>query len=284
MRVCNIFNPCTGILIIIFEVMSKLALLLVLFGVWISLLTLLPAYMLMSGQYTLVRNDNSDRVPIEDHERWQQQHNLRLDDESDEPHVRHVTTITGTTHQDQFENVSVEGIGSLGLQVELQRLLNIDETDPRAAFDMVVALSSLLPKITNISRLKTPSPETFRNYIAAVGLPVIFTDMLEDQLLSKWTWDYVRAKWGDHVFHNTRQGNYSTRTTKSGKHFVNRVSVRLADFIDVVTGKREPSKYEEGLYITKQRVIPVEALETEFYYPPFYPGSHKNCYLEPTGW
>jgi len=60
--------------------------------------------------------------------------------------------------------------------------------------------------------------------------------------------------------------------------------VSLADFIDIATGKRKPKKGEQGLYITKQRVIPKEALEKEFYYPPFYPGSHKQCYLEPTAW
>lgn len=175
--------------------MSKLALLLVLFGVWISLLTLLPAYMLMSGRYTLVRNDDNNRVPTQSHERWQQ----HRQDESDELNVHHVTKITGTTYLNQFKNAAVEGIGSLGLQAELQKVLAIDEMDPRAAFDQVVALSFLLPKITNISRLQTPSPEAFRNYIASVGLPVIFTDLLEDQLLSKWTWEYVQARWGDHT-------------------------------------------------------------------------------------
>ena len=167
----------------------------------------------------------------------------------------------------------------------LETVLETNESNPRAAFEQVIALSSLLPRIRNISRIKTPSPEAFRSYIAPVGLPVIFTDMLDKQPLARWSWDYVKTRWGDHVFHNTRQGNYSdTKTTKSGKYFVNRVSVRLSDFIDIVTGKKPPSKGEEGLYITKQKVIPREALETEFYYPPFYPGSHRDCYLEPTGW
>lgn len=167
----------------------------------------------------------------------------------------------------------------------LETVLETNESNPRAAFEQVIALSSLLPKIRNISRIKTPSPEAFRSYIAPVGLPVIFTDMLDKQPLARWSWDYVKTRWGDHVFHNTRQGNYSdSKTTKSGKYFVNRVSVRLSDFIDIVTGKKPPSKGEEGLYITKQKVIPREALETEFYYPPFYPGSHRDCYLEPTGW
>ena len=164
-------------------------------------------------------------------------------------------------------------------------LLNSTEThDQRAAFEQVVALSSLLPRLTNISRLATPSPEAFRNYVAPVGLPVIFTDMLKGSRLQKWSWDYVRAKWGHHVFHNTRQGNYSSKKSASGKYSVNRVSVTLGDFIDVATGRREPRVSEVGLYITKQKIIPPEDLETEFVYPPFYPGPHKTCYLEPTAW
>ena len=163
-------------------------------------------------------------------------------------------------------------------------LRKVDESSPRAAFEQVVALSTLLPKITTISRLKTPSAETFRNYIAPVGLPVIFTDMFDGSLLRQWNWDYVRAKWGKQVFHNTRQGNYSTKKTSSGKYSINRVSVSLGDFIDVVTGQRAAKEHERGLYITKQRVIPTEALEAEFFYPPFYPGPHKSCYLEPTAW
>lgn len=163
-------------------------------------------------------------------------------------------------------------------------LRKADDSGPRSAFEQVVALSTLLPKITNVSRIKTPSAETFRDYIAPVGLPVIFTDMFDGSLLRQWTWDYVRAKWGTQVFHNTRQGNYSTKKMSSGKYFVNRVSVTLGDFIDVVTGQRAAREHEKGLYITKQKVIPTEALEAEFFYPPFYPGPHKSCYLEPTAW
>ena len=163
-------------------------------------------------------------------------------------------------------------------------LRNAEKSDERADFEQVVALSTLLPRLRNISRLKTPTPETFRNYIAPVGLPVIFTDMFDGSQLRQWNWDYVRAKWGHHVFHNTRQGNYSSKKTTAGKYFVNRVSITLGDFIDVVTGKREAKTSEKGLYITKQKVIPQEELETEFVYPPFYPGAHKKCYLEPTAW
>ena len=167
----------------------------------------------------------------------------------------------------------------------VKTLLNSTEThDQRAAFEQVVALSSFLPRLTNISRLATPSPEAFRSYIAPVGLPVIFTDMLEGSRLRQWSWNYVRAKWGHHVFHNARQGNYSTKKSASGKYTVNRVSVTLGDFIDVATGRREPRESEVGLYITKQRIIPPEDLEREFVYPPFYPGPHKSCYLEPTAW
>lgn len=169
---------------------------------------------------------------------------------------------------------------------ELQKIIYAHprSADPRVAFDKVVALSSLLPKISNISRIKTPSPEVFRNDIAPAGFPVIFTDMLVGEKLGQWTWEYVRHKWGKTVYQNTRQGNYSTKTSKAGKHFVNRVTVTLEDFIDVVTGKRKAGEKEQRMYIAKKRLIPVEALEAEFYYPHFYPGAHKKCYLEPTGW
>lgn len=180
---------------------------------------------------------------------------------------------------------AVNKIDNALIRQELYTILHARESpNSRTAFDKVVALSSLLPPFVNISRMITPSPETFRIYIAPMGLPVIFTDMLKGEPLGRWTWDYVRSKWGKTVYQNIRQGNFSTKTTKSGKHIVNRVSVTLEDFIDVVTGKRAARRDEGGLYIAKKRVIPVEALEAEFLYPPFYPGSHKSCYLEPTGW
>lgn len=167
----------------------------------------------------------------------------------------------------------------------VKTLLNRTKSnDHRSSFETVVALSSLLPRMRNISRLKTPAPEAFRNYIAPVGLPVIFTDMLEGTSLRQWSWEYVRTKWGHQVFQNTRQGDYSSKKSASGKYAVNRVSVTLGDFIDVATGLREPKPSEKGLYITKQRIIPPEDLEEEFYYPPFYSGNHKSCYLEPTAW
>lgn len=243
-------------------------------SIWVVLLTILSAYMVLSGKYILVKTDEKLDMVAES-----------MLQESDGNGERH-TEIDRLFHLKRSPNLHmVERHGSsLGFQAELKKILAIDESNPRAAFEQVVALSSLLPKITNISRMKTPSPETFRNYIAPVGLPVVFTDMLEGQMLGTWTWDYVRSKWGDQVYSNIRQGNFSTKTSKSGKHTVNRVSVRLRDFIDVVTGKRKPTEKERGLYIAKKRVIPVEALEAEFYYPPFYPGPHKNCYLEPTGW
>ena len=174
----------------------------------------------------------------------------------------------------------VESIGSAALRNELKKTA----AHARAAFDKVVTLSSLLPGLKEIPRMRTSSPSFFRDYIAPVGLPVVFTDMLEGTKLSRWTWDYVRSKWGKTAYLNTRQGDYSTKTSKNGKHLVNRVTVTLDDFIDVATGKRELRKRERNMYIAKKRLIPVEALEKEFYYPPFYPGNYKKCYLEPTGW
>ena len=186
-----------------------------------------------------------------------------------------------------WENVTgpVKKIQSHMIRRELVRVLFGPESkSTRSAFDKVVTLSSLLPPLRNISRISTPSPEAFRDYIAQVGLPVILTDMLDGQRLGDWTWEYVRARWGNIEYKNTRQGNLTTKTSKNGKHIVNRVTITLNDFIDVVTGKRQPSPNEQGLYIAKKRLIPVHELENEFYYPPFYPGNHQSCYLEPSSW
>ena len=263
---------------------------------WLTILTLLPLYLLLSGTYTLVKNQKSDLIPasqvreFEGGGSWKD--NMAALEQQELRRLKRGVQVSTEKEDNMYAhgdfhsyNKAIETINSNSIRKELKNVLSLDRaSNPRADFDQVVFLSTLLPKITNISRIKTPSPEAFRNYIAPMGLPVIFTDMLEGEMLGAWTWDYVQSKWGDAVFHNTRQGNYSTKTTRLGKHFVNRVSVKLADFIDIVTGKRKPTDSEKGMYITKQRVIPVEALEAEFYYPTFYPGAHKKCYLEPTGW
>ena len=237
--------------------------------VWLVVITLTPLYMLFTGGYSLVRDDQLSHVEL-----------TRRGVSAQE--------LSRFKRQEHFtfeEAAKLDLIGSQTIQNEIQKAFSKrNVSNPRAAFEQVVVLSSLLPKITNISRIRTPGPGAFRNYIAPMGLPVIFTDMLEGEKLADWTWEYVRSKWGHIVYHNTRQGEYSTKISKLGKHYVNRVSVKLADFIDIVTGKRQPEKSEEGMYITKQRVIPVEALEQEFIYPTFYPGAKKKCFLEPTGW
>jgi len=223
-------------------------------------LTLWPMLGLFTRQYTIIRKtDSAERNDALDL-------NLKVFGSNDD------------------ERKTEDASKRLGLQVEIQKILSVNQSSPRAAFETVVALSSLLPRIKEVPRIKTPSPESFRSYIAPIGLPVIFTDMLVGTHLTDWSWDMLRAKYGHQVFHNTRQGNYSTKKTSSGKQVIGRTSISLADFIDVATGKRKPKKGEEGLYITKQRIIPKEALDEEFYYPPFYPGSHKQCYLEPTAW
>lgn len=232
------------------------AVLVVIFGTWMLLLTLLPLYIITSGKVALVSSENQARKDTVAHGRSAMRN-----------------------------RASSRSVSSRDIQSEISRILSSNYSDPRAGFEQVVALSSLLPKVTTISKMKTPTPEGFRNYIAPVGLPVVFTDMLEGTNMASWSWDYVKGKWGDHMFHNTRQGNYSTKVSKFGKHYVNRVSIRLSDFVDIVTGRRKPGVNEEGLYITKQKIIPSEELEREFYYPPFYPAPQKkNCYLEPTAW
>ena len=255
--------------------------------VWLSIITLLPLYLLFTGYFSVAKKDEYVRDP----DRWSgeavdvlQKLKRGVHAAEDKPQA-HFGGVEDEAFG-EYHHQAARTLGSAALSKEIEEAIFNDEhsTHSRAAFELVVKLSALLPKITNISRIRTPSPEAFRDYIAPVGLPVIFTDMLEGKALGKWTWDYIKSKWGETVFHNTRQGKYSTKTNKYGKHFVNRVSVKLADFVDVVTGRRAPRKDEKDMYITKQRVIPPEALEAEFYYPPFYPGEHKKCYLEPTGW
>lgn len=168
---------------------------------------------------------------------------------------------------------------------QLKLIVNkLKSTSRRNSLEHVIFLSSFLPPITNVSRMPTPSSQVFCNYISPVGLPVIFTDMLLGTKLENWSWDMVKDRWGNHIFHNTRQGNYSKKINRFGKHRINRVSVKLSRFVDLVTGTEQPNEHEQGLYITKQKILPPEALDNEFYYPPFYPGNHRTCFLEPTGW
>ena len=265
--------------------MSKNNIALALLCGWVSIITLLTLYFLFTGYLTVGKNEAVGADALGG--RWQD--HARLEKLKRGVHTVDEQLIGESEVNENnvaFGSSAVKTSSSSALSKAVVEAVFNDEhsTHSRAAFELVVVLSGLLPKITNISRMETPSAEAFRNYIAPVGLPVIFTDMLDGRKLGAWTWDYIKAKWGDTVFHNTRQGKYSIKTNKYGKHFVNRVSVRLTDFVDVVTGKKAASKEEEKMYITKQRVIPKEALEAEFYYPPFYPGSNRNCYLEPTGW
>ena len=248
--------------------MSKSNALIGLLCAWVSIITLLPLYFLSTGYLSIAGKEEVRQAPLVVGGK------IRSVEEGSRNDAASV------------QQLALNSLSSSAVRKELEEAIYNDEhaTNSRSAFELVVVLSSLLPKTTNISRMKTPTAEAFRNYIAPVGLPVIFTDMLEGSKLSKWSWDYIKSKWGDTVFHNTRQGKYSIKTNKYGKHFVNRVSVKLSDFVDVVTGVRAASKEEEKMYITKQRVIPPEALEAEFHYPPFYPGSNRKCYLEPTGW
>ena len=101
---------------------------------------------------------------------------------------------------------------------EARRLLrDIDPQSARAEFRTVAALSSLLPLLREIPRVKTPSEEDFIQHIASVGLPVIVTDMFEGTSLRRWSWKYLRARFGDVVFHNTRQGEYHDTASRLGK-------------------------------------------------------------------
>ena len=265
--------------------MSKKNFILGILCVWVSIITLLPLYLLLTGYFSVTKKESQTARFDGGGTMGGPWPHGALQKLKRKVHTENDPLVVREGRQDA-EVFAAKSVSNSALSKELTEAVFNDEhaTNSRAAFELVVVLSSLLPKVKNISRISTPSPEAFRNYIAPVGLPVIFTDMLEGTKLSSWNWDYIKSKWGETVFRNTRQGKYSNKTNRYGKHYVNRVSVKLSDFVDVVTGKRAASKDEKEMYITKQRIIPPEALQAEFFYPPFYPGSNQKCYLEPTGW
>ena len=261
----------------------RLTLAVSLVGAWVSVLTILAAYLLYSGRYALVSTSPSDgSATTYGHSRPA----MSIEEEDAGPERESEAFAAGIDTMASRWRIRSNEEAPTGPEYASTRekLDQLDARDPRVAFKQVEALSALLPKLRNISRIETPTPEAFRNYIAPMGLPVIMTGMFQGTKMSNWGWKYLRDRWGDRVFHNTRQGNYSTKSNVSGKQYIGRVSVRLSDFIDIVTGVRKPRGGEEGLYITKQDVIPPEDLEKEFYYPPFYPDTHKTCYLQPSGW
>lgn len=101
---------------------------------------------------------------------------------------------------------------------EANRLLqDIDPQSARSEFRTVAVLSSFLPLLSEVPRTKTPSAEDFIRHIASVGLPIIFTDMLKGTKLIRWSWKYLRARFGDIVFRNTRQGEYLDTANGVGK-------------------------------------------------------------------
>lgn len=226
---------------------------------WLLLVIALLAYLLLSGRYTVLAN-------------------------SDDRNLINAASETLRTSGRAANRRGDEALtlGEIGIQAKLRRILQ--EGGRRSDFELVVILSELLPPIQNVSKMPTPSREVFLDYIAPIGLPVVFTGMLAGTKLDNWSWQMVRERWGEHVYRNIRQGNFSTKVNKFGKHLVNRINVKLKDFIDVVTGARKGGEKEQGLYIAKKALFPQAELEEEFYYPPFYPGDHKSCFLEPTGW
>lgn len=101
---------------------------------------------------------------------------------------------------------------------EARRMLqDIDPHSARAEFHTVAALSSLLPPLREVPRTKTPPAEDFIEHVASVGFPIILTDMIEGTRLRRWSWKYLRARFGDTVFHNTRQGEYFDTANRLGK-------------------------------------------------------------------
>ena len=151
------------------------------------------------------------------------------------------------------------------------------------SLDTLQRASALLPRIKLIARMQTPSPEVFSNYIAPVGLPVVFTDMISQGVLSKWSWEYIRSKYGHLQFGDVRQGNYTDEKSASGKKHINRVKMSIKDFVDIVTGLREAREQEELVYFAKKGLISAQEFDQEIGYPPFY-GDAENCFLTPSVW
>lgn len=149
--------------------------------------------------------------------------------------------------------------------------------------DNLQRASSLLPRIKQVVRMKTPPPDLFSSYIAPVGLPVVFTDMISQEVLDKWDWEYISAKYGHLKFADVRQGEYKDETNKSGKKIVNRISMSIKDFVDITTKKREAFEEEELVYFAKKGLLTQEEFGKEIGYPPFY-GNPEACFLPPSVW
>ena len=157
--------------------------------------------------------------------------------------------------------------------------------DGRKMFKLIQAFGSLLPRIQHVTKMGTPSVDQFRNYIAPAGLPVVFTDMYKSHPLRKWSWETLKKQYGHLKYDDVRQGALHNDTSQFGKRNVNRVSVKLSDFIDLVSGARKAKgSAEEGLYIAKKQLLPKEAVQKEFPYPPFYSGNMDTCFTEPSSW
>ena len=151
------------------------------------------------------------------------------------------------------------------------------------SLDTLLRASALLPRIKLITRMQTPSPEVFSNYIAPVGLPVVFTDMISKDVLSRWNWEHIRSKYGHLQFGDVRQGNYTDEKTASGKKHINRVKMSIKDFVDIISGLREAREEEELVYFAKKGLISTQEFRQEIGYPPFY-GDAENCFLTPSVW
>lgn len=159
------------------------------------------------------------------------------------------------------------------------------QKDARKMFKLIQAFGSFLPRIQEITRMPTPSVDVFRKYIAPAGLPVVFTDMYKNHPLRQWNWSALKKKYGHLQYQDVRQGALQNDSSLYGKKMVNRVNVKLSDFIDLVTGQRKATgSKEEGLYIAKKQLLPKSVLQKEFPFPPFYSGAMENCFTEPSSW
>ncbi|KAI6655160.1 Transmembrane and coiled-coil domain-containing protein 3-like [Oopsacas minuta] len=151
------------------------------------------------------------------------------------------------------------------------------------SLDTIQRASSLLPRIRQVARMKTPSSDLFNSYIAPVGLPVVFTDMISQEVLSKWHWEYISSKYGHMLFGDVRQGEYKDEISKSGKKIINRVRMSIKDFVDITTNKREAREEEKLVYFAKKGLITSEEFGELIGYPPFY-GNPESCFLTPSIW
>lgn len=192
--------------------------------------------------------------------------------------VNHGATIAHTVD----DSCKYSGYIPLYEQIDKKWLQGWESKDNKT-IDYVRRASTLLPRIKRVVKIDNPTSEMFRDYIAPVGVPVVMRGLITKMVLTKWTWGYIKTKYGHIKFDGVRQGEYTGEKTKTGKNIVKRVSITLRDFVDVIINARESKEQEKQLYIAKKDLITSEDFAKEFNYPPFFSSAEK-CFLPPSIW